>query len=238
MYVAHAPSVHGPWEVIQVTRTNSSHSDDLCSSWTNPSPHVAPDGSITLAFQSSRCEPYPIGKHYVALIGVARAQTWRGPYSLLSPHAVKEEEASCPAGQAEDPFLWRSGRGWHLLMHGMCPTGIMQARYAFSLDGVAWYNSPHQAYSYRVEFDDGTYETFVRVERPQLGFSHGKLNMTTGTYGAPDVLFNGVCDGPLSCLGLDGEGHHYITWTLVRPLQGSSASSTSTLSELRTEIAI
>ena len=107
IYVAHAPSVHGPWEVIPVTRPNSSHSSDLCSGWVNPSPHVAPDGSITLAFQSSRCELYPIGKHYVALIGIARAATWRGPYTLLSPQAVKPEQPLCPAGQAEVPLHFR-----------------------------------------------------------------------------------------------------------------------------------
>ena len=33
------------------------------------------------------------------------APTWRGPYSLLSPHAVNKEDPWCPAGQAEDPFL-------------------------------------------------------------------------------------------------------------------------------------
>ena len=117
-FVAHAPSVRGPWELIEVARTNESVSDDLCSGWTNPSPHVMPDGSVTLAFQSSRCEPFPVGKHYVALIGLARARTWRGPYSLLGPNAVNKEQPWCVAGQAEDPFLWRSDRGWHLLMHG------------------------------------------------------------------------------------------------------------------------
>ena len=222
IFVAHAPSVHGPWEVIEVTSPNSSRSDDLCGGWTNPSPHVAPDGSVTLAFQSSRCEPFPVGKHYVALIGTAQAPTWRGPYSLLSQHAVNKEQPWCPAGQAEDPFLWRSARGWHLLMHGMCPTGVAQARYAFSLDAATWHNSPRQAYSYRVEFDDGTYATFVRMERPQLGFSKGRLNTTTGAFGAPDVLYNGVCDGPLSCLGLNRKGVHYMTWTLARPLESAA----------------
>ena len=56
------------------------------------------------------------------------------------------------------------------------------------------------------------------MERPQLGFAHGKWNGSSATYGAPDVLFNGVCDGPLSCLGLDGKGMRYMTWTLARPL--------------------
>jgi hypothetical protein len=100
----------------------------------------------------------------------------------------------------------------------VCPSGVGQARYAFSLDAVRWQNSPRQAYSYRVAFDDGTYETFVRMERPQLGFAVGKLNASTGAFGAPDVLYNGVCDGPLSCLSLTGVGTHYMTWTLARPI--------------------
>ena len=183
IWVAHAPGVHGPWEVSQVMGVN--RSDDLCSGWTNPSPHVAPDGSVTLAFQSSRCEPSPAG-HYVAMIGVARAPSWRGPYALLGPSAVKPEEWWCVAGQAEDPFLWQSARGWHLLMHGMCPSGVAQARYAFSGDAVGWTNSPRQAYSYRVAFDDGSEHAFARVERPQLGFS----NTSTGALGPPDVLYS------------------------------------------------
>jgi len=57
------------------------------------------------------------------------------------------------------------------------------------------------------------------MERPQLGFGPGKWNASSGMYGAPDVLFNGVCDGPLSCLSLNGKGVRYMTWTLARPLR-------------------
>jgi len=57
------------------------------------------------------------------------------------------------------------------------------------------------------------------MERPQLGFGPGKWNASSGMYGAPDVLFNGVCDGPLSCLSLNGKGVRYMTWTLAPVLR-------------------
>ena len=68
-------------------------------------------------------------------------------------------------------------------MHGMCPSGVAQARYAFSADAVHWTNSPRQAYGYRVAFDDGSEQIFERVERPQLGFSNTSRNASTGTFG-------------------------------------------------------
>jgi hypothetical protein len=36
----------------------------------------------------------------------------------------------CVAGTGEDPFLWRSARGWHMLYHGMCPSGVWQVQRA------------------------------------------------------------------------------------------------------------
>ena len=38
----------------------------------------------------------------------------------------------CVAGTGEDPFLWRSARGWHMLYHGMCPSGVWQVQWALN----------------------------------------------------------------------------------------------------------
>ena len=32
----------------------------------------------------------------------------------------RQVEARCPKNFAEDPFLWRSKRGWHLIAHAIC----------------------------------------------------------------------------------------------------------------------
>eukprot|EP00050_Salpingoeca_kvevrii_P019725 m.89685 g.89685 ORF g.89685 m.89685 type:complete len:346 (-) comp8541_c0_seq2:1340-2377(-) len=204
----------GPWEFRAVEFAD--RSTLLHGGWTNPSPHVHPNGSITLAFQAQ-----PANKSW-ELLGVAHAPSWRAPFSYLSPEPVTRELPGCVAGRAEDPFFWMSDRGFHLVMHGMCPTGVFQAHYAFSTDGIHWSLSPHQTYRYRVEFSDAPAQTFARVERPQLAFA--KFNTTTGHYSLPTVLFNGVC-ADIQCLfALDqstasvpsrGEG---MSFTLARLL--------------------
>jgi hypothetical protein len=72
---------------------------------------------------------------------------WQGPYTLNSVNPVTPEHWWCVAGMDEDPFLWRSDRGFHLIMHGMCPTGVLQAHYAFSKDAISWTTSPRCFFS-------------------------------------------------------------------------------------------
>merc|ERR1719253_2091085 len=109
---------------------------------------------------------------------------------MITPTPVVPEKTGCIAGMSEDPFLWRTTRGWHILYHGMCPTGIMQAHYAFSQDAVHWTESTRQAYSYAVKYTDGSSNLFARMERPQLVFSEG---------GTLTHIFNGVCSGEWDC---------------------------------------
>ena len=75
--------------------------------------------------------------------GVARAAAFDAPYTMITLQPVKPEEWSAPrarahthsvlmhmhcrfcvAGTGEDPFLWRSARGWHMLYH--CITRLPQ----------------------------------------------------------------------------------------------------------------
>ena len=83
-------------------------------------------------------------------------------------------------------------------MHGMCPTGVFNAHYAFSTDARHWRVSPRQTYSYTVALTGGDSHTYTRCERPQLFFEHQFAS--NGTMEHPLVLYNGVCDG-LACLG-------------------------------------
>merc|ERR1711974_381870 len=115
---------------------------------------------------------------------------------------------------SEDPFLWHNARGWHIIYHGMCPSGIMQAHYAFSSDAVHWTESTSETYSYTAEYTDGSSQFFARTERPHLIFSEGG-NLTH--------ILNGVCDGSspekaYKCIS-EGDG---MTWTLMRPLKQSA----------------
>ena len=68
---------------------------------------------------------------------------------------------------AQDPFLWQDERGhWHLLMHAMGWSSV--GRHAFSRDAITWEISEVAPYSADVTFEDGTVQTMLRRERPQL----------------------------------------------------------------------
>ena len=140
------------------------------------------------------------------LIGVAVAPSWKGPYSLLTGDPIVTPPPWCIAGYAEDPFLWRSHRGYHMLLHGMC-YAVFNAIVVFSEDGYNWTPGVLPPYLYLVNYTDADAALYWRVERPQLVF--GGANGTTPLY-----LMNGVCGDGLQCLENPGK-----TWTLSRPIQ-------------------
>ena len=93
-----APSLEGPWsKPVQINFTADSLSDMLWQGGTNPSPHVHPNGSVTLAFQMHPRDP---AKNW-ELVGVATAPSWRGPFTLLSPDPVTAGGPLCVAGRDE-----------------------------------------------------------------------------------------------------------------------------------------
>eukprot|EP01047_Picozoa_sp_COSAG01_P083774 COSAG01_NODE_17676_length_1132_cov_1.373669_2_plen_135_part_00 len=73
-------------------------------------------------------------------IGVAVSHGgWRGPWRLLVRDAVLRNADGSPY-TSEDPFIWRSRRGWHLLTHsyGHTPMGKKRvSSYAYSEVGRA-----------------------------------------------------------------------------------------------------
>jgi hypothetical protein len=126
IHVTRAESIYGPWSDLKQVSIESS--DQLCGGHTNPSPHFNPDGSVYLAFQAQPCGG---SAHSWALVGLSKADSWEGPYYLVSPEPVTPHNFSkyhpvCVAGIDEDPFLWRSSRGYHIITHGMCPSGVRQ----------------------------------------------------------------------------------------------------------------
>ena len=219
IHVTRAESIYGPWSPVEVINFTDT-SEMLCGGHTNPSPHFNPDGSVYLAFQAGPCDNQ---YHGWALVGLAKADSWRGPFTLVSPDPVTPHNYSaihpaCVAGVDEDPFLWRSARGFHIITHGMCPSGVRQAHYKFSVDGITWVTSPVQTYHYTVKYTDLSVHVFARVERPQLYFLN--RDESTGFYDTPTVLYNGVC-------GTGGNGSDFecvfdqltgMTWSLARPI--------------------
>ncbi|GMH49969.1 hypothetical protein TL16_g00660 [Triparma laevis f. inornata] len=222
IHVSRADSVHGPWSKPKAV-TFSNTSTYLCNGWTNPSPHFMPDGSVYLAFQAGSCgDPH---HDTGGMVGLAYATAWDQPFALTSPDPVTPKNWDpihpvCWAGVDEDPFLWLDSRGFHILTHGICPSGLRQAHYKFSEDGITWRTSMLQTYHYEVAYEGGGRHFFARMERPQIVFKEYDEN--TGLAGEPVALVNGVCG-----LGVGKNRSDYecvfdqltgMTWTLVRPL--------------------
>ena len=192
IHIAYSSSVYGPWNILSVSFTNPYASAIFDCAWTNPSPVVFENDSVLLAFTAGYCHGG------VEAIGIAEAPHWKGPYAIKTLEPIFPKPSFCLSEQQyEDPFLWQSSRGFHILLHGMCPTGVFNSKYAYSLDGVRWTVSPIDPYIYIVLYEDGSEGVFVRCERPQLLFNHR---------GQAIYLFTGV--KPLL-------GHEY---TIARPL--------------------
>ena len=154
IHVSKAESIHGPWSTPTPV-VFSSTSEYLQGGYTNPSPHFMPDGSVYLAFQAGFSGK---GKHAHghALVGIANAPSPFGDFTYVTPDPVTPMDWDpihpvCWGGVDEDPFLWIDKRGFHILTHGMCPSGLRQAHYKFSEDGVTWHTSPRQTYHYAVQ---------------------------------------------------------------------------------------
>ena len=222
-----ASRIAGPWSSPRPVQFDDAAGSRWTGGGTNPSPHVAANGTVTLALQRPYNASGSVGKE---LLGVARASSWRGPFAMLTAAPVDPEKWFCLAGTGEDPFLWRTARGWHMVFHGMCPTGVFQAHYAFSSDDArTWTVSKRQTYPYDVQFSDGSSTLYARVERPQLIFAPSNLGgggNDDGLDGAPTHLVNGVCaanslGGIYACLELKSLTKKPVivmTHTLVRPL--------------------
>ena len=109
-FVQTAPSLAGPW-----TPWNNNTGVFVTfppGSWTNgidnPSPFIFENGTTLLFFRSETC-PKNWGALAPACIGVARADTWQGPYESLFVDPITHPEG-------EDPAVFRDTRGnFHML---------------------------------------------------------------------------------------------------------------------------
>ena len=110
-------------------------------------------------------------------------------------------------GEAEDPFLWKDSRGYHVIFKdhvakftGERGGGVM----AHSDDGIHWtVDKDPKAYSRTVEWEDGKVEMQGQLERPFLLFEDGKATHA----------FFATMDGP------GGFENASKSWNMVIPLK-------------------
>ncbi|GAB6928995.1 hypothetical protein JCM10914A_29780 [Paenibacillus sp. JCM 10914] len=198
--IATAPSVTGPW-----TRRNAPvllpRPDRFDSFFvSNPAPYVREDGTVQLIYKS---RPY-VGRSYGNMqLGLARATSAGGPY------VRQPEPLFPPAVHIEDPFIWRTPRGYEMIAKDM-DGSICGERYggihAWSSHGERWEittTTGHPVYSRQVQWDDGQLRLMGNLERPFLLMEGGR----------PTWMFAATSDG--------SNGFHDCTetWNMAIPIR-------------------
>jgi len=152
----------------------------------NPTGIVRRNGSVLLMVRGS---------------AMFTAPSWDGPYTMFTEDALgcgqRKKECS-----VEDPFIWASPRGLHMLAHDHEPFEYHKqvTAYAFTADKsgrsgwtFSWWPA---AEARNHSFSDGTKHTFCSQQRPALHFS--ELPKNGVQHGRPLAFFSGAQHGPLT----------------------------------------
>lgn len=202
--LAVSDSPYGPWkrfdEPILKTKPNTFYSF-LTS---NPSPVLQEDGSVMMIFKGRAHTRN--GEYSNMSLGVAYAPSIEGPYTVLNnDRPIFQVDGQ---GEAEDPFLWKDKRGFHIIFKdhvakftGERGGGVL----AHSQDGIHWtVDKDPKAYSLTIEWEDGKIEKQGQLERPFLLFDeNGKMTHA----------FFATMDGPG---GFENAGK---SWNMVIPIK-------------------
>lgn len=173
--------------------------DWWCSPLTNlnPSPLFLPNGTVLLAV-TSHC-----GSKGERVL-IARGESVFGPY-VVDASVDPVFGNHFLTSHAEDPYLYRTRRGFHILAHCMDVYCIQGGKHAFSEDGVHWKSHSTPVYSPWIRLKSGQIEYLFRRERPKL---------VLDDQGLPLYLVNGI----LSWEGafLDGGRSHTLVQQIRR----------------------
>lgn len=201
--LAVSDSPYGPWkrkdEPLLDTEPNTFYSFLI----SNPSPIIQEDGSVMMIFKGRHYTPE--GKHSNMAMGVAYAKSIEGPYQILNDKKpIFQVDIQ---GEAEDPFLWKDEKGYHVVFKdqlgqytGEHGCGVL----AHSKDGLKWtVDSDPKAYSLFIEWEDGSVSKQGQLERPFIYFEDGK----------PKCMFFATMDGP------GGFENGKNTWNMCIPIE-------------------
>ncbi len=162
-----------------ILKTRPSKFDSFLTS--NPAPSVNEDGSVLLVYKARAYDGNYCGK---MTIGVAYAERYDGEYRRLSEEPIFNFES-----EIEDPFIWKSERGYELIakdMQGDICGEFHGGIKAYSKEGKNWILDDNpKSYSRFVTWEDGSVTEFGSLERPFILFEDGKAK----------CLFAAVSDG-------------------------------------------
>ena len=204
--VAYATSSTGPWTLWNDGAPLFSPNPNVWYSNTvsNPAPLILPNGTVLFYFTAATDTVR--GPHTGNVIAVARADHWKGPYTVLSTGGLTYPDA-------EDPVVFRDPRGnFHLLCNtntGHWMTGNLTGHYtghAWSRDGVTWSDQSLGSVTTTVHFDDGSTTEFSYRERPDL---------LLDAQGRPIALSTGMS-------GVDG---YWDSFSFVQPICTCSSNT-------------
>ncbi len=121
---------------------------------------------------------------------VARAKSFEGPFEVI-------KENIFPGGCVEDMFVYRDADGYKMIAEDCvgAHTGLPKGGVYFtSPDGINWdEKTAVQAYTFDVEYTDGTSITLQRRERPVLFFEGERTYLfTTAKHGGEDKITGGT----------------------------------------------
>lgn len=200
-------SVKGPWNKRTLFQWHAGDANDPFCRMEAPTVAFGPQGEVRMVLNAFPCAPVAWTPE-VDHLYLVTAPHWDGEYTRqdsLGPLMRK-----CPGCGAEDPFVWKSKRGYHLLLHTLGSSGGPAAgSLGFSLDGFNWSSHPDSVYAAEppypdsVTWTDGTSDTFYRRQGPSL---------ILDADGQPSYLINGVDIAHFpGC-------HHHTAWTLMQPI--------------------
>lgn len=159
MALAWSSSPYGPFQSKILWDSVEWH-----ASGTNPTPYIYDNGTVMLTYARRwTVKDSKPPRHYKDT-WLATAPHWSGPYS----NVTQTNNASCKSG--EDPFVFRTKRGYHMIAHDFGPAG---GHLSYSLDGKIWTVNKVAAFNGTVVFTNGTSQNLCRRQRPQLYMENG-----------------------------------------------------------------
>lgn len=165
----------GPWEPFLSYHYQKNSSAVWDFGFVDPTATIRPDGSILVAYRTDMS--YDGHEH----VGLLHADNWRSPLQKVTTDATGPLFTFNVSN--EDPFIWWSDRGTHMLFHAQEGSqGPYQDRkyrgsYAFAPgDGRnigAWRLSQDRAWPEEVQWSNGSSSVALRRQRPSLLFPAG-----------------------------------------------------------------
>ena len=240
MRVAVSETLDGPWELVYFKGRNSSYypggielpwSEEYNCNVNNPAGWVQlENNSLVMCYEATVAQPSTGTNPQATGFIISDSGNWRGPWREVTPGVMPVGYPTGRQGNAEDPFFWRSKRGFHVLFHEFNnPKG--SGGYAYSRDAVSWTTVDDIAFNMSLSFTQELPSPFngtnvpqcrtnggdsgygnaagciQRRERPELVFAFPPNN--THRYSErPLFLLNGVqaqCEGVPACEAIYGK---------------------------------